>query len=108
MYRAPTSAVLERARDTLERKSPALKQRERGTLIRLDSFGLGHPSKSIVTGFDQILEADVGQVELYAELAFQYGAGESDFGTGAKNHRFGSLLRFGSQISEKRNWPEPD
>ena len=59
-------------------------------------------------GSDQILEANVGQVESYADLALQLGAGESDFGTGAKNQRFDSLLRFGFQISEKRDWLEPD
>ena len=59
-------------------------------------------------GFHEILEADVGQVELDAKLAFELGACKSNFGTGAKNHRFASLLRFGLQISEKRNWPEPD
>ena len=57
---------------------------------------------------DELLEADVGQVELDAKLTFEFGAGESDFGTGAKNQRFGSLLRLGFQISEKRNWPEQD
>ena len=46
---------------------------------------LAVPSTSIAIGFDQILQADVGQVESDAELAFQYGAGESDFGTWAKN-----------------------
>jgi len=58
--------------------------------------------------FDEILEADVGQVKLDAELPLEFGAGESDFGTGAKNQRFGSLPRFGFQIGQKRNWPEPD
>ena len=59
-------------------------------------------------GFDEILEPDVGQVELDAKLALEFGAGESDFGTGAKNQILGSLPRFGFQISEKRDWPEPD
>jgi hypothetical protein len=36
-------------------------------------------------GFDEILEADVGQVELDADLAFEFGASESDFGTWAKD-----------------------
>jgi hypothetical protein len=51
-------------------------------------------------GFDEILEADVGQVELDADLALEFGAGESDFGTWAKNYRFGSLMRFDVQTSE--------
>ena len=59
-------------------------------------------------GIDEILEADVAQVELDAKLALEFGAGESDFGTWTKNQRLGSLLRFGLQTSEKRNRPEPD
>jgi len=59
-------------------------------------------------GFDEILEADTEKVELDADPALEFGAGESDFGTWTKNQRLGSLLRFGLQTSEKRNRPEPD
>ena len=50
--------------------------------------------------FDEILQADVREVELDAKLVFEFGTGKSDFGTGTKNQRFGSLLRFGFQISD--------
>ena len=59
-------------------------------------------------GFDEILEADTGKVELDADPPLEFGSGESDFGTWTKNQRLGSLLRFGLQTSEKRNRPEPD
>ena len=91
--------------------------RRRFELAVLNGFDGSHSGKMngkcgigrlLPVGFDEILEADVGQVELDAKLALEFGAGESDFGTGAKTQRFASLLRFGFQISEKRNRPEPD
>jgi hypothetical protein len=36
-------------------------------------------------GFDEILEADLGHVELDADLALEFGPSQSDFGTWANN-----------------------